>query len=116
MPRRLGAEFFGTSGASRWLHAGRTGVGKVAMTRIKQALAMRMVLSLVSAVGSIFVVVAPLAAQQQPDLASEITEFKGTVVAARQAEISPRFDGLLSRIHFSPAKSRRRATCCSNSN
>jgi RND family efflux transporter MFP subunit len=71
------------------------------VTRIKQALAMKMVLPFVSAFGSIFVVVAPLAAQQRPDPASE---FKGTVVAAREAEIAPRFDGLLRRIHFSPGQ------------
>jgi len=74
------------------------------VTRIKQALTMRELLSLVSAFGSIFVGMAPLAAQQRPDPASEITEFKGTVVAAREAEISPRFDGLLRRIHFSPGQ------------
>src|SRR5262245_19176041 len=81
------------------------GAGKVAVTRIKQALAMRMMLSLVSAFGSIFVVASPpLAAQQRPDLASEIAEFKGTVAAAREAGISPRFDGLLRGIHFSPGQ------------
>jgi RND family efflux transporter MFP subunit len=77
---------------------------KVAVTRTQQALAVRMMLSLVSASGSMFVVAAPLAAQQRPGLASEITEFKGTVVAAREAEISPRFDGLLRRIRFSPGQ------------
>jgi multidrug efflux pump subunit AcrA (membrane-fusion protein) len=65
---------------------------------------MRIVLSLLSTFGSIYVLLGPAAAQQRQDLASEIAEFKGTVVAAREAEISPRFDGLLRRIHFSPGQ------------
>ena len=86
------------------------------MTRIKQALAMRMVLSLVSAVGSIFVVVAPLAAQQRPDLASEITEFKGTLSLLGKQKFPPASTDCSAESTFRPAKSRRRATCCSNWN
>jgi membrane fusion protein (multidrug efflux system) len=35
-------------------------------------------------------------AQQQPGL--EVIEFKGTVAAAREAEVAPRLEGLLSKI------------------
>jgi len=38
------------------------------------------------------------AAQQQP--ASEVLEYKGTVAAAREAEVAPRLDGLLLKINF----------------
>jgi len=40
----------------------------------------------------------PAAAQQQP--APEVLEYKGTVAAAREAEVAPRLDGLLSKINF----------------
>jgi len=38
------------------------------------------------------------AAQQQPT--SEVLEYKGTVAAAREAEVAPRLDGLLLKINF----------------
>jgi len=38
------------------------------------------------------------AAQQQP---GEVIEFNGTVAAAREAEVAPRLEGLLSKIDFS---------------
>ena len=38
------------------------------------------------------------AAQQQPGL--EVIEFNGTVAAAREAEVAPRLEGLLSKIDF----------------
>src|SRR3712207_1244435 len=37
-------------------------------------------------------------AQQQP--APEVLEYKGTVAAAREAEVAPRLDGLLNKINF----------------
>jgi len=40
----------------------------------------------------------PAIAQQQP--APEVLEYKGLVAAAREAEIAPRLDGLLSKINF----------------
>src|SRR3712207_6395712 len=42
--------------------------------------------------------VQPGAAQQQP--APEVLEYKGIVAAAREAEVAPRIDGLLTKIHF----------------
>jgi len=42
------------------------------------------------------------AATQEP--APEMLEYKGTVAAARQAEISPRIDGLLLKIYFAAGK------------
>jgi RND family efflux transporter MFP subunit len=44
----------------------------------------------------------PVAAQQQP--ASEVLEYKGIVVAAREAEVAPRRDGLLSKINFTAGR------------
>jgi len=38
-------------------------------------------------------------AQQQPGL--EVIEFNGTVAAAREADVAPRLEGLLSKIDFS---------------
>ena len=47
----------------------------------------------------------PLAAvAQQPD-ATKVFEYKAKVVAAREAEVSPRTDGLLNKIHFTPGQS-----------
>src|SRR5262245_47791963 len=40
----------------------------------------------------------PAAAQQST--APEVLEYKGTVAAAREAEVAPRLDGLLSEINF----------------
>src|SRR5262245_1940453 len=40
----------------------------------------------------------PALAQQQPT--SEILEYQGIVAAAREAEVAPRLDGLLSKINF----------------
>src|SRR5215510_3280699 len=40
----------------------------------------------------------PVLAQQQPT--PEILEYQGTVAAAREAEVAPRLDGLLSKINF----------------
>jgi hypothetical protein len=46
----------------------------------------------------------PLAAvAQQPD-ATKVFEYKAKVIAAREAEVSPRTDGLLNKIHFTPAR------------
>src|SRR5262245_59308770 len=39
------------------------------------------------------------AAAQQP-ATPEVLEYKGTVAAARQAEVAPRLDGLLLKINF----------------
>jgi multidrug efflux pump subunit AcrA (membrane-fusion protein) len=44
------------------------------------------------------------AAQEQNNGAAETKEFKGVVAPAREAEISPRFDGLLKTIHFVPGQ------------
>ena len=47
----------------------------------------------------------PLAAvAQQPD-ATKVFEYKAKVIAAREAEVSPRTDGLLNKIHFTPGQS-----------
>src|SRR5262245_35839151 len=46
--------------------------------------------------------VQPAASQQQP--APEVLEYKGTVAAARQAEVAPRIDGLLLKINFAAGK------------
>lgn len=40
----------------------------------------------------------PVAGQQQPN--PEISEYKATVAAALEAEVSPRLDGLLNKINF----------------
>jgi len=37
-------------------------------------------------------------AQQQPGL--EVIEYNGTVAAAREAEVAPRLEGLLSKMNF----------------
>src|SRR5215468_6021358 len=53
-------------------------------------------IALVAAVSSVAASQAP--AQQQST--SEILEYKGTVAAARETEVAPRLDGLLSKINF----------------
>src|SRR3712207_2089271 len=45
-----------------------------------------------------WLMILPAAAQQQP--AGAVLEYKGTVAAAREAEVAPRLDGLLSKINF----------------
>lgn len=50
--------------------------------------------------------VGPVAAQQEA--APVVLEYKGTVAAAREAEIAPRLDGLLSEINFTPGQFVRR--------
>src|SRR5262245_25251508 len=45
-----------------------------------------------------WLLIQPALAQQQP--APEPLEYKGTVAAARQAEVAPRIDGLLLKINF----------------
>ncbi|KRR04113.1 hypothetical protein CQ12_36600 [Bradyrhizobium jicamae] len=52
----------------------------------------------VAILGVGWLIILPAAAQQQP--ASEILEYKGSVAAAREAEVAPRLDGLLSKINF----------------
>src|SRR5262245_3093549 len=59
----------------------------------------RRLLVTIALVASVLSVAASQAsAQQQP--APEILEYKGLVAAAREAEIAPRLDGLLSKINF----------------
>jgi RND family efflux transporter MFP subunit len=43
-------------------------------------------------------------AQSSTQTGKEIREFSGTIVPARTAEISPRYNGLLSKIHFLPGQ------------
>jgi len=52
-------------------------------------------------------------AQQQPT--PEVLEYKGLVAAAREVEIAPRLDGLLSKINFAAGQLVKRATFCSSS-
>ena len=40
----------------------------------------------------------------QTGASSEIVEYEGTVVPAREAELAPRSDGLLEKIHFRPGQ------------
>lgn len=47
-------------------------------------------------------IIQPAAAQQQP--APGVLEYKGTVAAAREVEVAPRLDGLLSKIHFTASQ------------
>src|SRR5262245_38052659 len=44
-----------------------------------------------------WLMIQPVLAQQQP---TDILEYQGTVSAAREAEVAPRLDGLLSKINF----------------
>lgn len=43
-------------------------------------------------------------AAAQPQETPSVLEYGGTVVAARETEIAPRFDGLLAKIHFAPGQ------------
>jgi len=43
-------------------------------------------------------------AQISTESSAEVREFHGTIVPARTAEISPRYNGLLSKIHFIPGQ------------
>jgi multidrug efflux pump subunit AcrA (membrane-fusion protein) len=43
-------------------------------------------------------------AQISTNSGAEVREFHGTIVPARTAEISPRYNGLLSKIHFIPGQ------------
>src|SRR3712207_5132506 len=52
-----------------------------------------------SALAGVWVFLQPAAAQQQQP-APEVLEYKATVAPARQAEVAPRLDGLLSKINF----------------
>src|SRR6516165_722305 len=47
-----------------------------------------------------FAIIPSAPAQQQPEL-EVIAEYNGTVAAAREAEVAPRLEGLLSKIDFS---------------
>src|SRR6516162_7047810 len=47
-----------------------------------------------------FAIIPSAPAQQQPGL-EVIVEYNGTVAAAREAEVAPRLEGLLSKIDFS---------------
>ncbi|MGH1574357.1 efflux RND transporter periplasmic adaptor subunit [Methylobacterium sp. P31] len=49
----------------------------------------------------------PAMAQEAPqhsDAVADVVELKGTVAAARESAIAPRFDGLLGKIHFMPGQ------------
>jgi multidrug efflux pump subunit AcrA (membrane-fusion protein) len=43
-------------------------------------------------------------AQTSTESGKEVREFHGTIVPARTAEISPRYNGLLSKIYFLPGQ------------
>src|SRR5262245_62796344 len=43
-------------------------------------------------------------AQTSTEIGKEVREFRGIIVPARTAEISPRYNGLLSKIYFLPGQ------------
>jgi hypothetical protein len=51
----------------------------------------------------------------QQHAASDVLEYKGTLAPARQAEVSPRIDGLLLKINFTAGQLVKQATFCSSS-
>ena len=57
----------------------------------------------------------PLAAGAQQSDANKVYDYKAKVVAAREAEVAPRSDGLLDKIHFTPGQIVKKATCYSSS-
>jgi len=67
------------------------------MTLIGTALVRSLGLRVVQMFALVSLMIQPASAQQP---APEILEYKGTVAAAREAEVAPRLDGLLSKIHF----------------
>ena len=48
-----------------------------------------------------WLMIQPMAAEE---LTSEVVEYRGTATAAREAEVSPRIDGLLLKINFTAGK------------
>ncbi|MGA7327354.1 MAG: hypothetical protein WBX25_23405 [Rhodomicrobium sp.] len=50
-------------------------------------------------------------AQHGPDRKDAVIETTETVVLARTADISPRFDGLLTKIHFTPGQFVEKGAC-----
>jgi len=46
----------------------------------------------------------PTAAQSPTDSGTQVRAFSGTIVPARAVEISPRYNGLLSKINFVPGQ------------
>src|SRR5262245_59583748 len=68
------------------------------MIMIETALARPRCRTLVPTFTLAWLMIQPALAQQQP--APEPLEYKGTVTAAREAEVAPRIDGLLLKINF----------------
>src|SRR6516225_12168847 len=69
---------------------------------IRTSLLMAVVMLLVTASFSPSMISAR--AQISTESGAEDREFHGTIVPARTAEISPRYNGLLSKIHFIPGQ------------
>jgi RND family efflux transporter MFP subunit len=69
---------------------------------IAAALCTKLAAAAVFCLGS--AVLFPAGAQQRPNNGSGLIESTGTVVPARTVDVSPRFDGLLSKIHFVPGQ------------
>ncbi len=79
LSRTLSSKF--SSRRSRgWLHAGMAGA---------------VLLAVVASTGIV---------RAQTGASSEIVKYEGTVVPAREAELAPRSDGLLEKIHFRPGQ------------